>query len=510
MIRSKGIIKDVLIIAGATALSRIFGLVRDVVIADRFGAGAAYDAYIVAFFVPHVLRRLLAEGALSTAFIPIFTGFLTQRGKEAADRFASDTLNLALIFFPILIALGIWLAPYYVPFLADGFTPEKMNLAISLTRITFPFIGLVGIAALFMGVLNGHKHFFAPAFAPVLFNLGVICGALFIASLFTKPIYGLAVGVLVGGMGQLLIQVPFLRGRMRYQQRLFLTKARNRLSSNPSREGVKELAKAMLPAVLGLAGAQINIMVDNKLASHLGDGSISALQYAIRLFQLPLGVFAISISSAVLPRLSHHAALGDKEELINTLRRGIKLCTFVILPAMAGLYVVGKPVIQLLFEHGSFQYQDTLRTLYALNHYLIGMVGYGLVYILIKAFYALHDTRTPVIIGAAAVGVNIIMDYALIVTMREGGLALATSLAGLFNMTLLLIFLQKRLKVALISPIAKELVKMVFGASLMGVSTYLLYSWLTSVFGNELLLAGLPIVFGIILYFGVSKLMRTI
>ena len=489
---SRSLIRDVFTLSAATALSRVLGLVRDVVIADRFGAGAAYDAYTIAFYVPHLLRRLLAEGALSSAFVPIFTAYLTQ-GKEKACRFASNTLNLALLFFPLLIMAGIFLAPYYVPFMADGFSLEKLKLTLNLTAITFPFIGLMGIAAIFMGILNGYNHFFAPAFAPVLFNLGVIFSALFIASFFTTPIYALAIGVLLGGLGQLFFQTPFLKSRFNYSFVLDFT--------DP---GLKKLLAAMLPAVLGLAIFQLNVLVDNKLASRLGDGSISALQYAIRLFQLPLGVFAAAVSSAILPRLSLAAAQANIEELAQTLKRGIKLCAFMSLPAMAGLWALGEPIIELLFEHGNFQHQDTVKTLYALNYYVPGLIGYALALVLTRAFYALQDTKTPVVVGAATVVLNIILDYALVEHMREGGLALATSIAGLFNMLLLFVRLQRRLKRDLVSPL--ELLKMVAASGLMGLATYGFYAWLASWLGGELIGVGVPVLFGLTLYFALARL----
>jgi len=262
----------------------------------------------------------------------------------------------------------------------------------------------------------------------------------------------------------------------------------------------------MLPAVLGLAGAQINLMVDNKLASHLGDGAISSLQYAIRLFQLPLGVFAVSIAAALLPRLSQHAAAQAWDDLSEVLRRGIRLAIFIILPAMAGLWAIGRPTIELLFQHGRFLPEDTTRTLYALNFYLIGMIGYGLVYLLTRAFYALRDTKTPVLIGIVAVAVNIVLDYTLVGLMGVGGLALATSVAGLVNMALLILSLERRLGRKLIRPLAGELSKMVISAGVMGALAFLFYRWLVGSFDNRFLLVLLPALLGILLYYLLSKL----
>ena len=494
MIKGRGLVRDVLLIAAATAMSRLFGLFRDVVIADRFGTSAAYDAYIIAFFVPHVLRQLLAEGALSTAFIPIYTRYLAKDRTEA-DRFANVTLSLALLVFPLVIGLGASLAPWYVPFLADGFPPEKLRMAVSLTWVTLPFIGLVGIAAIGMGVLNSQRRFLPPAFAPVLFNLGIIAGAWPIAAQLPRPVLGLGLGVLLGGLGMLLLELFALRGRLRFRFALDLR-----------HEGLRQLLRMMLPAVLGLAGAQVNLMVDNKLASHLGDGAISSLQYAIRLFQLPLGVFAVSIAAALLPRLSHHAAVGDWNGLSETLQRGIRGSAFILLPAMAGLYAIGRPTIELLFQHGRFLPEDTARTLYALNFYLIGMVGYGLVYLLTRAFYALRDTRTPMLIGTAAVAVNIILDYMLVGPLGVGGLALATSVAGLVNMSLLIWALERRLGRRLMLPLARDLGRMAIGAGAMGALAFLLYRWLASSLDNRFLSVILPALLGLLIYYLISHL----
>lgn len=493
-VRGRGIVTDVLVIAGATALCRLFGLFRDVVIANRFGASAAYDAYLIAFFVPNMLRQLLAEGALSTAFVPIYTGYLAE-DRAAADRFASATLSLALLLFPLSIGLGIYLTPGYLPFLASGFGPEKLRLAVALTRITLPFIGLVGLAAILMGVLNGQRRFLAPALAPVLFDLGLIVGAWPLAAHLSQSTYGLALGVLLGGLGMLLFQLAFLRGKLRFSFKLTLR-----------HEGLRQLGRMMLPAVLGLAGVQVSLMVDNKLASHLGDGAISSLQYAIRLFQLPLGVFAISIANALLPRLSHRATLQDAEGLTETLQRGILLGAFILLPATAGLYAIGRPTIQLLFEHGRFLPQDTARTLAALNFYLIGLTAYGLVYLLTRAFYALRDTKTPVITGLVGVALNVTLDYSLYRSLGVSGLALATSIAGLVNMGLLAWALERRLGRRLLAPLAGELGRMALGAGLMGALVFLFYHELALFLESRLLLVALPTLLGLLTYYLLSRL----
>ncbi len=430
----RSLARDALLMALATAISRIFGLFRDVTIADKFGASGAYDAFLVAFFLPVFLRQLLAEGALSTAFIPVYTKSLVD--DNDADRFASNVLSLLIVVLPLIVGAGILLAPIYLPFLASGFDPEKLALSISLSRIVFPFIAFVSLAAVFMGILNAHHCFFTPSLAPIWFNIGMIVGALFLSSFFPiHPIYGLALGALLGGAGQLISQIPSLRR----------TGFRFHFTLWPLHPGVRKMAHLMLPAVFALAVTQINLLVDNKLASYLGNGAISSLQYATRLFQLPLGVFAVSIASALLPRFSASIARGERNRFSSYLSDGISASALILLPAMAGLYAIGPNVIHLLFQHGSFSAGDASRTWLALSFYLIGVLPYGLVFILTRAYYALGRTRIPLIASACAVAVNIICDIMLVTPMRVGGLALATSIAGVVNAGILALFLRHEL-----------------------------------------------------------------
>lgn len=490
--------KDVAIIAAATAVSRVFGLFRDVVIADKFGAGTAYDAYIIAFFVPHFLRRLLAEGALALSFIPIFSQYL-ERDKRQADLLASNTLNLLLVLFPVLIVLGILFAPHFIPFLASGFSPSQLELTVDLTRIVFPFIGFIGLAALVMGVLNAKKHFFAPAFAPVFFNVGVIAGALFLGGWFDRLIFGLASGVLLGGLGQLLFQLPFLRGRgFNWSAKLF-----------PLHPGLKKAGRLMIPVVVGLIAVQINILVDNKLASYLAEGSISSLQYGTRLFQLPLGLFAVAISTAILPRLSGLWARDKREEFGGTLRRGIQLSFFIILPATLGLFLLGRPIVELLFEHNQFTPADTVRTVRILNYYLIGLVGYSFVQLFTRAFYSVQETITPVIAGVVAVGVNVGLDLALVGLMDANGLALATAVSGVVNGLLLWGLFKVRTDVEGFLPPPGLVAKIVAATGAMGGIVWGVYRVLREFTPNEFFLVFVPVLVGIGSYFLFSKWMGT-
>jgi putative peptidoglycan lipid II flippase len=427
----KRLARDVLLMAVATASSRVLGLFRDVAIANQFGAGAAYDAFLIAFFVPHFLRQLLAEGALSTAMVPVYTELRELQGTSAsagdADAFASNLISWLILLFPVIVLLGIISAPWYVPFLASGFGPEKLALTIHLTRIVFPFIAVIGISAVMMGILNAQRRFFAASFAPVWYNVGMLIGVLVLAPRLDPPIVGVGLGVLIGGSAQLISQVPALmHAGFRFRFRIL-----------PLHPQIRRMVWLMAPAFLTLGVTQVNLLVDNKLASYLGDGGISALQYAMRLFQLPLGVLAVSVATALLPRFSQAWACKDHVKFFRYLNEGIVASALVLFPAMVGLLVIGPDVIRLLFEHGSFVSADTVRTSRALSYYLIGLAPYGWVYVLTRAAYARGKPLFPLMASIVAVGVNVALDLVLISSMRESGLALATAIAGICNAVML-------------------------------------------------------------------------
>ncbi|MFC2105373.1 murein biosynthesis integral membrane protein MurJ [Candidatus Bipolaricaulota bacterium] len=435
----KRLARDVLLMAVATGMSRVLGLFRDVAIADRFGAGAAYDAFLIAFFVPHFLRQLLAEGALSTAMVPVYTELhessTSADASSSADAFASNLISWLILLFPVVVVFGIMLAPWYVPFLASGFDPGKLALTVRLTRILFPFIAVIGISAVVMGILNAHRRFFAASFAPVWFNVGMLLGILVLAPRTDPAILGVGIGVLIGGSAQLISQIPALLDvGFRFRFRIL-----------PIHPRIRRMIWLMAPALLTLAVTQVNLLVDNKLASHLGDGGISALQYAMRLFQLPLGVLAVSVATALLPRFSQAWARQDEDRFSGYLNEGIVASALVLLPAMVGLLVIGPDVVRLLFEHGSFTSVDALRTSRALSYYLIGLAPYGWVYVLTRAAYARGKPLFPLLASTLAVGVNVALDLLLISSMKEAGLALATAIAGVCNASLLgIILLRKR------------------------------------------------------------------
>jgi putative peptidoglycan lipid II flippase len=428
----KSLARDVLMMALATGVSRVLGLVRDASIANSFGATATYDAFLIAFYVPQLLRQLLAEGALSTAFVPLYAG-LREAGEDA-DRFASNVLSILLVLFPVVCAAGILLAPAYVPFLASGFPPDKLGLTVSLSRWLFPTIALVGFGAVFMGILNARHRFFAASFSPVWFNVGVILGALVAAPHWPGlPIFGLAAGALVGAAGQTASQLPSLRrARFRFSFTLW-----------PLHPDAILLARRMLPAVVVLAMADINLLVDNKFASYLPDGSIASLQYAMRLFQLPLGVFAVSIGTALLPRLAVADAKGDPSRFRRYLGDGLAATALILVPAAVGLLLMGDSVIRLLFERGSFTPADTARTYAVLFSYSFGLLAYGWDYLGVRACYALGRTAVPIVGAVASMATNAALDALLVGPLGAPGLALASAVAGAVDAAILFLFLRR-------------------------------------------------------------------
>ncbi len=456
--------------SGATLLSRILGFVRDMIIAGFFGAGMAADAFFVAFRIPNLLRRLFAEGSLTIAFIPVFTEYLQHEGEAAAFQMARSAFRLISLILALAAVLGILLTPLIVRIMAPGFilSPEKLSLTIGLTRFMFPYIFFIGLVALCMGILNAMDHFAAPALAPVFLNLSMIVAVLFISPRLDNPVYGLAIGVLLGGVLQLALQIPFL-----IKSGLFFWKA-----ADLFHPGLKRVGILMLPAVFGAAVYQVNILVGTLLASLLPQGSVSYLYYADRLVQFPLGIFAIAAATAVLPSFSKYAAKKDILALNETFGYALRLVTFITIPAMVGLILLREPIVGLLFQRGAFDTATTAMTAEALLYYGIGLWAFSAVRIVVSLFYALQDTQTPVKMAAISIGVNIILGAALMWPMKHGGLALATSLASMVNLALLIKALKQTLGLLKWNMVLKSLIKSLVCAVAMGMVVIAAGPWL--------------------------------
>ncbi|MFQ5911620.1 MAG: murein biosynthesis integral membrane protein MurJ [Nitrospinota bacterium] len=425
------------VVSGATLVSRVFGFIRDMIVANAFGASMSADAFYVAFGIPNLLRNFFAEGALSAAFIPVFTRERTNRGDEAARRLSGALMVSLALILAVVTLLGVLAAPYVVRILVPGFTgnPSKYALTVTLTRIMFPFIFFIGLAAISAGILNIVGHFLTPALTPVFFNLSMIACALWLAPSLDKPVAGLAWGVVIGGAAQWVVQLKPLHTRRQIP----------RWRWEPLHPGSRRVAGLMVPALFGFSIAQISTLVDRFLASFLAEGSISFLYYANRLLQFPLGVFGIALSIAFFPALASHAARKEEGALVETLGEGLRLILFVCLPSAVGLAILASPIIQVLFERGAFTATDTAMTARAVIAYAAGLVAYAGVKIIVSAFYSLQDTRTPVRIAAWVLMANVALNLLLMIPLKHAGLALASALCAYLNVGLLLRSLRRRL-----------------------------------------------------------------
>ncbi|MBN1276461.1 MAG: murein biosynthesis integral membrane protein MurJ [Deltaproteobacteria bacterium] len=487
-----------------TLLSRIFGLIRDMVVAGLFGSGMAADSFFVAFRIPNLLRRLFAEGSLTISFIPVFTEYLNIKGREDAFKLARIVLTILSVILAVITILGVILSPWIVRIQAFGFGSSgiKYDLTVLLTRITFPYILLVSIVAFFMGVLNSLRHFAAPAAAPIFLNLGIIGAAYFISPHCAQPIVGIAIGVLIGGVMQICLQIPWV---LKEGIRLF-----------PSWEidhpALRRIGILMLPAVFGSAVYQFNQFIGTLLASFLAEGSISWLYYADRLVQFPLGIFAIAISTAALPSLATHVVKKDHNQFGNTLSHALSMVFFITLPSMAGLIVLGKPLIYVMFERGAFDFQSTLMTAQALLFYSTGLWAFSGIRIVVSGFYAIQDTRTPVKIAFIALVSNLVFSMILMGPLKHSGLAFALSLSSALQFGLLILFLKKRIYVGNMKYVLVSALKSAFAAAIMGFGVHFINSmWLVT--GSD---AGLwvtvlnlmvLVIIGVIIYFAVARIL---
>ena len=450
------------IIGVFTLISRILGFIRDMVIAWFFGAGLLSDAFFVAFRLPNLFRRLFGEGSLTVAFIPVFSEHITTFGKEAAFQMARSAVRMLSVVLVIITIIGIIAAPGIVTLIAPGFTGAQFSMTVILTRIMFPYIFFICLVALSMGILNVLGHFAAPALAPVLLNLSIIAAVLFISPRLSDPSIGLAIGVIIGGILQLLLQMPFLiqKGFYFWQKADFY------------HPGLKKIGRLMIPSVFGAAVYQINILIGTLLASFLDEGSISYLYYADRLVQFPLGIFAISMSVAILPSLSRQAASRDMRALTDTFSYAMKLIFFITIPAMTGLIVLRHPIVALLFERGAFDSISSGHTADALLYFSVGLWAFSGVRIVVSTFYALQDTKTPVKIAAISVSANIVLCLILMGPLAHAGLALAASLSSMLNFALLILALRKRLDALEWKKIIESVTKSMICSFVMGISLW--------------------------------------
>jgi putative peptidoglycan lipid II flippase len=523
------------IVSIAVMFSRVLGLGREMVFAHYFGAGFLYDAYQAAFTIPNVLRDLFAEGALSAAFVKVFTDYQINKSEQEAWRLASLVLNALAVIMSIITILGILLAPYLVPIITQGFSPEKIYLTVLMTQIMFPFILLVALAAVAMGVLNTKGNFGVPASASTVFNIvSIFVGLAFAFWLsggnweasqdkYTVPsvsaqwaILGMAIGTLIGGAAQFLMQLPSLfRVGFRFSPVISFKD-----------EGVKKIMRLMAPAILGTSAVQINVLINLMLVSEI-EGGRSWLSYAFRLMQFPIGVFGVAVGTASIPVLSRMASEGKFGEFRQTLSSSITLVFLMTLPSACGLVILGEPIIRLLYSHGgAFKETDVPMTAYALAGYAIGLTGYAAIKVLSPAFYALNDAKTPMIIAVCSIAVNaavsyfflqILSDYGVSPETPNGfghiGVALATSSVALVNFFALAFIMRKRLSGIDGKEIFSAFVKIAVASAVMSVVCYFTYQFLLQRLGfdtfiSKVIEAFVPIALGGIVFVIMAKSLR--
>jgi putative peptidoglycan lipid II flippase len=461
MSENRRIVRAAGLVGLLTFVSRVAGLVRDAVIGYYFGTGMAADAFFVAFRVPNLLRRFVAEGAMSVAFIPVFTDYVTNRSRAAAVEAAAALAGVMAAGLALLVVVGEACAPAWTALLAPGFVeePARFALTVTLSRMVFPYIFLVSLVALASGMLNSLRHFAAPALSPVFLNLSMIAAAVLLAPHLAVPIHALAYGVLIGGVCQLALQVPpLLRRGVRIAP-----------VWRPRHEAVRRALGLMAPMIFGAAVYQINLLVGTVLASVLPAGSVSYLWYAGRVFEFPLGIFTVALGTAALPSFAAQVARGARAELWHSVAFSIRLTNFIVLPATVGIMALATPITVVLFRRGAFGYGESVLTARALTAFAAGLWSVSMVRVLVPAFYALRDTRTPVAAAACGFVANVCCSVLLmgpisgaggsrladaiaaltrtlwVFDLRHVGLALATSLSATVNMIVLVAVLRRHI-----------------------------------------------------------------
>jgi len=485
-----GVVRSAGLMSVATMLSRFTGLLREIFLARMFGSSMATDAFALAFRLPNLARDLFAEGALSAAFVPTFTEYLTNKGREEAARLANLVATGVIIVVGALCVLGVWLAPALVSFFGAGFqlVEGKTELTVTLTRIMFPFLLLVALAAQAMGVLNACNQFGIPALASSMFNVfslitGISLGFWLGPYIGVPPIEGMAWGVLLGGACQLMWQVPSL------VRKGFVF----RPSIDWDHPGLRHIIRMMGPAILGGAAVQVNVLINTSFASYIMDpvrganGPVSWLVWAFRFFQLPLGLFGVALATATTPAISRSLATGNHEEFRRTLSRSLGVVFLLTVPSAIGLVVLGEHMITLVFRGGHFDAYDVRQTALALTCYSVGLAGYAGVKILNPAFYALRDSRTPMAVSLASILINLAAAIGTVrfTSLGHAGLALSTSAVALFSFVSLFWVLREKIGGIYGRGLASSTVKIALSAIGMGVVVAMLEMGVTQAMGDS-------------------------
>ncbi len=433
---ARSLFQSTRLVSANTFLSRILGFARDMVLAQLFGATAGFDAFLVAFKIPNFMRRLFAEGAFAQAFVPVLAEYQQTKSEAEARDFVARMLgSLAAILFVVTL-VAVIATPLLIMIFAPGFIdePTRFKLSSEMLRITFPYLMLISLTAFAGAVLNCYGRFGIPAFTPVLLNLAMIGSAIYLSPYFAEPIIAVAWGVFIGGILQLLLQLPFLR-------RINMLPLPRISLRHP---GVRRVLKLMIPALFGVSVAQISLLIDTIFASYLPTGSISWLYYSVRLAYFPLGVFGVALATVVLPHLSRKHAAKSGDEFSVTIDWALRSVFVIGIPSAVGLALLSGPLLTTLFEYGKFHTHDVIMSSQSLIAYALGLPAFMLIKILASGFYSQQNIKTPVKIAAVAVTANIVLNFALIFPLAHAGLALATSLSSLINAGLLYYYLYRR------------------------------------------------------------------
>ncbi len=516
--KSENVMRSAGVVSAAVFLSRISGLVREMIMARLFGAGQAYDAFLLGFRIPNLTRDLFAEGALSSAFVPVFTQYLATKGKREAAELSNLVATALLLVVGGICILGMIFSPQLVWLLASGFArvPGKFELAVTLTRIMFPFLLLVALAAQAMGILNALNQFGIPALSSTFFNIGSVAFGLGFGYtvgrwMDVSLIMSMAWGVVAGGAVQWLFQAPSLyRAGISYRPRLDF-----------AHPGLRKILRLMGPAILGNAAVQINVLVNTNFASSIADaaghvinGPVSWLSYAFRFMQLPLGLFGVAIASATLPSISRSAALQKMDEFRLTLSRSLGMVLLLTIPSSVGLAVLGPSMIGAVYQWGRFRAADTHQVAMALACYAVGLAGYSAIKILAPAFYALNDARTPMLVSLVSILVNLAAASTMVKLAGLGhlGLALSTSAVALFGSVALFLLLRRRIQRMHGRALAASVAKILCASAVMGLVCYLsssgVHHWLGARKLAQIADVAISIPLGATVYYALCRAMR--
>ncbi len=522
--REKSFLKSAKTVSLCTLLSRVLGLVRDIICASFFGTSLAWDAFVVAFKIPNLFRRLFGEGALSAAFIPVFTEYLETKGKKDAWELVNVTGTLLFIILASLVVL----AEISFSVIPTVFSlNSKWSLVLNLLTITFPYVLFICMVALAMAVLNSLKHFLIPALAPVTLNICWIMGVIFLTpicgSTLDQKIFGLAIAILIGGMIQLAMQLPVLKKEgITFKPSL-----------NFSHPGLKRILALMLPIIFGLAVVQVNVLMDSFIAiafakppggaEHfslagisipypLETGAASVLYYADRLIQFPLGVFGIAMATAVFPFFSTYAARKEWTNFTDTFNQAVRVVLFIGIPASAGLILLRRPLVELFYERNAFTAESTYRTAAVILFYSLGVWAYSASHVIIRAFYSIQDTKTPVKVGAGMVCLNLVLNLTLIWFLREGGLALATAISATIQIIILFVLLHKKLNITGHKHIITSAIKTLIATFFMYVTCWIMLKIVPTGDGKLMIKSIrllIPLASALITFFTISYLLKS-